>query len=130
MGFRQETITYEKSARTRGESKWTLEKKLKLAVDSVTAFTYKPLRYMSYAGFTIAALGFLYAIEVIVNALAGHPVQGWTSLMIVVLVLGGFQMLMMGVLGEYLWRVLDEARRRPRYLVEASVGIPDRKRAL
>jgi glycosyltransferase involved in cell wall biosynthesis len=122
MGFRQATITYEKQARLHGASKWSLEKKLKLAVDSIAAFTYKPIRYMSYAGFSIAFLGFLYAVDLIINALAGHPVEGWTSLMVVVLVLGGFQMLMMGVLGEYLWRVLDEARRRPRYLIEASIG--------
>jgi dolichol-phosphate mannosyltransferase len=57
---------------------------------------------------------------VIINALAGHPVQGWASLMVVLLVIGGIQMLMMGVLGEYLWRALDEARQRPRYLIEAT----------
>lgn len=128
MGFRQETITYEKHARVHGASKWSFEKKLKLAVDSIAAFTYKPIRYMSYAGFSIAFLGFLYAIDVLINALRGRPVEGWTSLMVVVLVLGGFQMLMMGVLGEYLWRVLDEARRRPRYLIEASVGTPRERR--
>ncbi|MEQ1945544.1 MAG: glycosyltransferase family 2 protein [Bryobacteraceae bacterium] len=122
MGFRQDSVSYEKQARVHGSSKWNLEMKLKLLVDSVTAFTYKPLRYMSYAGFTIATLGFFYALVVIINALAGHPVEGWTSLMVVMLVLGGFQMLMMGVLGEYLWRVLDEARQRPLYLIETTVG--------
>jgi dolichol-phosphate mannosyltransferase len=122
MGFRQDSITYEKQARAHGSSKWNLEMKLKLVVDSITAFTYKPIRLMSYAGFAIAALGFLYAIDVVMNAFLGHPVAGWTSLMVVVLVLGGFQMLMMGILGEYLWRALDESRRRPRYLIEASIG--------
>jgi dolichol-phosphate mannosyltransferase len=66
--------------------------------------------------------GFLYAGVVIVNALAGRPPQGWGSLMVVVLVIGGIQMLMMGVLGEYLWRALDESRRRPPYIVEAVCG--------
>ena len=69
--------------------------------------------------------GFLYAGLVVVNAVTGHPTEGWSSLMVVVLVVGGLQMLMMGVLGEYLWRALDETRRRPRYIVEASLGAPE-----
>ena len=102
MGFRQESLLYVKEARAHGVSKWSLEKKLKLAVDCITSFTYLPIRYMSYAGLIVAVLGFLYAGEVLVNAFRGHPVQGWTSLIIVVLVLGGMQMIMMGILGEYL----------------------------
>ena len=121
MGYRQAMIAYDKQARLHGRSGWSLNKKLKLVVDSVTSFTYLPIRLMSYAGFLIALLGFLYAGLVILNSLTGHPVQGWSSLMVVVLVIGGIQMLMMGVLGEYLWRALDEARRRPRYLIEASI---------
>ena len=122
MGFRQHSITYDKQARAHGASKWTLEKKLKLVVDSVTSFTYLPIRYMSYAGFVVALMGFLYAGLTILNAINGHPVQGWTSLIVVVLVLGGVQMLMLGILGEYLWRALDESRRRPRYLIEGVLG--------
>jgi len=118
MGFRGANIPYEKKARLQGRSGWSLERKLKLVIDSVTSFTYLPIRMMSYLGFIVALLGFIYAGVVIVNSLIGNPVQGWSSLMVVVLVLGGVQMLMMGVLGEYLWRALDEARRRPRYLIE------------
>jgi glycosyltransferase involved in cell wall biosynthesis len=123
MGFRQTTITYDKRARKHGRSGWTLEKKLKLALDSITSFTYLPIRLMSYVGLVVAMLGFLYAVVVIINALAGHAVQGWASLMVVLLVIGGIQMLMMGVLGEYVWRALDEARQRPRYLIEATTEI-------
>jgi dolichol-phosphate mannosyltransferase len=128
MGFKQESVTYEKQARTLGVSSWTLEKKLKLVVDSITAFTYRPIRFMAYAGFLVALVGFLYAGFLIVNTFAGHPVLGWTSLIVVVLLLGGFQMIMMGVLGEYLWRALDESRRRPRFLVESAVGQTRRQR--
>lgn len=119
MGFRQASITYDKQARIHGRSGWNLEKKLKLVLDSVTSFTYLPIRMMSYLGFIVSVLGFLYAGWVIVNALIGRPAYGWSSLMVVVLVIGGVQMLMMGVLGEYLWRTLDETRRRPQYLIEA-----------
>ena len=123
MGFRQETVTYDKHARLHGRSGWTLKKKLKLLVDSVTSFTYLPIRLMSYLGFLVAFAGFIYAGIVIANALSGHPVQGWSSLIVVVLVIGGIQMLMMGVLGEYLWRALDESRGRPRYLIEATTDV-------
>lgn len=120
MGFRQDRIYYDKHARKQGTSGWTLQKKIKLAVDSITSFTFRPIRWMSYLGFVTALLGFLYAGVVVANALAGQPVLGWSSLMVVVLVIGGIQMLMLGVLGEYLWRALDESRGRPRYFIESS----------
>lgn len=118
MGFRQDTITYDKQARLHGQSGWSFGKKLTLLVDSVTSFSFLPIRAMSLLGFIFAILGFLYALVVLFNALAGRPPEGWASLMVVVLVVSGVQMLMMGVLGEYLWRALDETRRRPPYIIE------------
>ena len=122
MGFRQDRIEYVKQARLHGSSGWSLGKKLKLLVDSVTSFTYLPIRMMSYLGFCLALLGFVYAGFVAIHALYGIPVQGWASLMVVVLIVGGFQILLMGVLGEYIWRTLDETRRRPRFLVEDATA--------
>lgn len=122
MGFRQTTLFYDKEARLHGRSGWTLTKKLKLVVDSITSFSYLPIRFMSYLGFAVAFLGFLYAGWVVLNLVSGSPVEGWSSLMVAVLLLGGVQMGMMGVLGEYLWRTLDESRRRPRYLIEATTA--------
>jgi glycosyltransferase involved in cell wall biosynthesis len=119
MGFRQTSIFYTKQARLYGRSGWSLDKKLKLIVDSVTSFTFLPIRLMSYLGLVVAVMGFLYAGVVVANALFGNPIQGWSSLMVIVLVIGGVQMIMMGTLGEYLWRTLDEARHRPKYLIEA-----------
>ena len=123
--FRQATISYNEQARLHGRSGWSLEKKLKLVVDSITSFTYFPIRLMSYVGFTTALLGFLHAGFVVFNALRGLPPQGWASLMVVVLILGGTQMVMLGILGEYLWRALDGSRRRPRYLIEAISGMTE-----
>ncbi len=120
MGFRQTQIFYDKQARLHGRSGWNFRKKLKLFVDSVTSFSYLPIRIMAVLGTCISFAGFLYACIVIFNALTGDPPQGWASLMVVVLVLGGVQMIMMSILGEYLWRALDEARRRPQFLVESS----------
>lgn len=120
MGFRQSTVFCGKRPRLHGQSGWTLGKKTELLVDSVTAFTATPIRLMTYVGFGTALLGFVYAVFVFVHSMQGRVVPGWASLMVVILVVGGIQMLMMGVLGEYVWRALDETRRRPRYLIEQS----------
>jgi polyisoprenyl-phosphate glycosyltransferase len=122
MGFRQTSIIYDKQARLHGKSGWTLEKKVKLVLDSVLSFSYLPVRLMSYAGSIVGLLGFAYAAFIVFNAIAGSPAEGWSSLMVIVLLLGGGQMMMMGILGEYLWRALDESRRRPRYLIEDSTS--------
>ena len=122
MGFRQATIFYSKGARTYGKSGWTLGKKVKIVVDSIMSFSYLPIRLMSYSGLTIAFFGFVYAAVVIANAINGNPISGWASLMVVVLIFSGVQMLMLGTLGEYLWRTLSEARNRPRYNIEAFIG--------
>jgi dolichol-phosphate mannosyltransferase len=118
MGFSQTSIEYTKKPRLHGSSGWSLGKKLKLVVDSLTAFTFAPVRCMSYVGFATALGAFVWAGFIVRNAVFGHPVEGWSSVMVAVLFLGGLQMLMMGVLGEYVWRALDEARRRPSYLIE------------
>ncbi|MEW6715921.1 MAG: glycosyltransferase family 2 protein [Chloroflexota bacterium] len=118
MGFHQVIIRYKKLPRLHGSSGWSLEKKLKLVVDSITSFTYFPIRVMTYVGLTTAFVGFLYAGLVVWNAWRGLPPQGWASLMVAFLVIGGIQMIMMGVLGEYLWRALYESRNRPRYIIE------------
>lgn len=122
MGFRQEQVRYDRQARRSGSSGWSLHKRVKLIVDSLTSFTYLPIRLMSYVGFVTALLGFLYSLVVVYSALHGYPPQGWAALMIVILVIGGIQMIMLGVLGEYIWRALDESRNRPRYIIEADVG--------
>jgi len=93
-----------------------------------------PLKLMTIAGALIASLGFLYAFIIIINSLLGHPVEGWSSLMVAVLTLSGIQIAMLGVMGEYLWRNLDESRKRPLAFVErstnAAVGISRTEDAL
>jgi dolichol-phosphate mannosyltransferase len=119
MGFKQTRILYTKEARLHGETGWTFAKKFKLVIDSVTSFSHFPIRLMSILGFTFALMGFIYALFILYSRLTGSvQVTGFTATMIVILVLGGLQMMMMGVLGEYLWRGLDESRRRPRYMIE------------
>lgn len=126
IGYPQTYITYVKEARHAGISKWTTHKRLKLFFDSLISFSYVPLRFMILMGTISAFFGFLYSLLVFFNAaFRGIPVQGWASLMIVVLLLGGFQMVMMGILGEYLWRTYDETRGRPRYVIEKNTLLDD-----
>jgi dolichol-phosphate mannosyltransferase len=128
MGFQQAIVPYTKKSRFQGRSGWTLAKKIKLVVDSVTSFSFLPIRLMSIAGMLVAFVGFLYTVSIIgLSLFGGVSVQGWSSLMVAVLVLGGIQMMMMGVLGEYLWRALDEARHRPQFLIEATTPTPEHR---
>ncbi len=124
MGFDQAEITYPKAARLSGRSKWTLRKKLKLAVDSFVSFSYFPLRLASACGLLFALSGFAYAAVIAVRAATlGSPVQGWASLMCVLLIVSGVQLIMLGIVGEYLWRTFDETRGRPRYIIEKRINL-------
>jgi polyisoprenyl-phosphate glycosyltransferase len=121
LGFCQSEIKYTKEQRIAGETKWTLSRKLKAFADAFVMFSYAPLRIMSYSGMLCSLLGFFYATFVVFLRLrSSSPVPGWSSLMVVVLVLGGVQMIMLGVLGEYLWRTLEAARHRPAYFLEET----------
>jgi len=120
MGFKQSFLPYVKEARASGHSKWTLGKKTKLFVDSIVSFSSTPIRLMSILGVLFAFGGFGFAIVVILGRLFGFVVAGtgYAALMTVLMVGFGFLMLMLGVIGEYLWRAFDEARGRPRFIVE------------
>jgi len=123
VGFSQSQLYYTRRSREDGESRWTFWKKFKYLVDSILAFSYAPMRFMSAIGFILAFLGLFYALFLIIQRLTFHvAVPGWTALMVVVLVLFGFQFVAMGVTGEYIWRTLDEVRRRPAYIVDRVIG--------
>jgi glycosyltransferase involved in cell wall biosynthesis len=123
-GFRQEFIPYTRKKRRAGKSKWTLAKKVKLAVDSFASFSFSPIRFMSYVGIVVSMTGFAYAGVVVYGRLVHNiRVEGFATLLVVMLVLGGFQLLMLGVLGEYLWRVADEVRGAPAFIIEETLGI-------
>ncbi|HEY1793754.1 MAG TPA: glycosyltransferase family 2 protein [Opitutaceae bacterium] len=124
MGFDQAEVTYAKAARLSGRSKWTLQKKVKLAIDSFVSFSYAPVRLSSACGLVFAAGGFTYAVYLALRALIyGNPVQGWSSTMCVILIVSGVQLSMLGIFGEYLWRTFDEARGRPRYVIEKRINL-------
>jgi polyisoprenyl-phosphate glycosyltransferase len=123
IGFKTEKIYYVRKEREIGESRWTLAKKIKLFVDSFLAFSYVPIRFMSITGFIVSILSFLAGIYLVINKFVNNvPVQGWTSSMVIILFVSGMQMIMMGVIGEYLWRNFDESRKRPVFIIEEKVG--------
>jgi glycosyltransferase involved in cell wall biosynthesis len=120
LGFRQEQIEYDKQQRLHGQSGWTLSKKLKLVIDSVTAFSEFPIRLCSYGGLLLIAAG-------LATAIGGVLVQPGLSagiLLVLAVMIGltGVQLLALGVVGEYVWRVLEQSRGRPIYLIEATTG--------
>lgn len=118
-GFKIKFIPYRRKKREVGKSRWTFGKKLKYLIDGMLAYSYLPLRFMSVAGVVISGLGFLYAIVIFFSKIfGGIPIVGWAPLMIMILVLSGFQMLMLGVIGEYLWRTLDQVRNREHFVIE------------
>jgi glycosyltransferase involved in cell wall biosynthesis len=121
LGFDPKVLYYHRREREKryGGSMWTFAKKVKYFVDSFVAFSYVPVRAASLLGTILSMIGLLYALGVVVFRLCYDvPVQGWTSLMVVLLVVSGAQLLMTGILGEYLWRNLEETRRRPRFVIE------------
>jgi dolichol-phosphate mannosyltransferase len=97
----------------------------KSAVDTFVSFSFLPIRAISVLGLIVSGLSFLFGFYVLIDKLIfGTKLEGWTSVMLAVLILGGVQLVMLGVLGEYLWRILDETRGRPLYIVERTLGLP------
>jgi glycosyltransferase involved in cell wall biosynthesis len=123
VGFRQVGIPYERPARARGESSWSLWKLWNFALDGITGFTTAPLRIWSYVGALVALAAFAYGTFLILYTLVtGGDVPGFASLMVAVLFLGGVQLISLGVLGEYLGRLYQESKGRPLYLVDRTYG--------
>lgn len=117
-GFRQTRIFYDRKQRKIGRSGWSFWKKMELAVSVLTQFSYLPIRACTALGIFLAFAGFLYGFFIVVSRLTLQiQVQGWSAIMVVMLVIGGFQLIFLGAIGEYLWRMFDEVRKRPVYIV-------------
>jgi len=119
IGFKSANVYFHRKDREIGESKWTFSKKFKLVIDSMMSFSYFPIKFMSGLGVVMAILSFIWIIEVLLEyCILGTPVQGWSTLMCLVLFSSGMILLMLGVLGEYLWRTLDATRNRPVFIID------------
>jgi glycosyltransferase involved in cell wall biosynthesis len=125
IGFSQKAVPYRRDPRFAGETKWNYWKLWNFALEGITSFTIAPLKVATYTGVAIALLSFLYAAVVIYKTIAyGEPVRGYPSLIVVVLFLGGVQLLSIGVMGEYLGRLFNEAKGRPLYFTNAYERAP------
>ena len=121
LGFKHEQVDYERRSRLHGESKWNFNSRLKLAMDWLIAFSGAPLKLLTVAGISISLLAFLYGLFLVISYFAsGSPVQGWTSLTVLITFLAGLQLFGLGLIGEYLGRTLDESRKRPLYFIEQN----------
>ncbi len=119
VGFKKIEILYDRDERAAGNTKWSYPKLINLAVDGITSFTTSPLRAASIAGIVISCIAFLYILYLLIRPLFGVPTgDGYSSLMAVILFLGGVQLLSLGVIGEYVGRIFNETKQRPLYLIE------------
>ena len=120
LGFRQEFVAYDKQPRLSGQSGWTLARKIKLVVDSITSFSDFPIRLCTYTGLAL----FACSLVLLIFAVVLLPQLGGGVLLLLSLIVGlaGLQLVAVGVVGEYVWRALEESRRRPPYLIEAMAG--------
>jgi dolichol-phosphate mannosyltransferase len=124
VGFRQIGVEYERDARHAGVTKYSLRKLVRLALSGYVGFSTVPLRTAAWLGFASATAGFGIALWAVATKLLDIPSpRGWASTMAVILFVGGVQLLVLGVLGEYLGRIYDEVRRRPLYVVRSRVGL-------
>lgn len=119
MGFKTKVINYVRQKRIAGKSRWTFGKKLTYLLDSLLSYSFAPIRIMSIIGAFTAIAGFIYAFVIFLSKVFWDiPVTGWAPLMIIILILGGLQLLMLGIIGEYLWRTLSQVRNRDFYIVD------------
>ncbi len=129
IGLPTAIIDYVPAERRSGVSKYSLSKMFSLALDGITSFSTRPLRLTSFAGLLISGAGFVYALYALaVRLFTNKAVEGWTSLLISVLIIGGIQLLSLGILGEYLGKLFLEAKGRPHYIVAETSAMPSAPR--
>ena len=118
FGYKTTFIPYTRVKRAIGRSQYTFAKRLKNSLDAILDSSYLPIRFISLVGVLTACAGFLYAVNIVYGRLRHDiPFTGWAPIMILILVIGGLLMLMLGIIGEYVWRIYDEVRGKPNYVV-------------
>ncbi len=124
VGFKQSAVYYERAARHAGTTKYPVWKSARLAWDALTSFSGTPLRWMTFLGLLVSFAGGLLALRIVIGKLLGHTetVPGWTSMVTLMLILGGVQLVCMGLVGQYVSRVYEESKKRPLYYITEKVG--------
>jgi polyisoprenyl-phosphate glycosyltransferase len=124
VGFTQTAVSYERDARTAGETKYTLRKMLRFSLDAIASFSHLPLQLATYIGLISATIAFILIPVVVALHFAGSYLPGFGSLTIAILLLGGIQLIALGVIGEYVGRIYDEVKHRPLYIVREERNRP------
>ncbi len=123
IGYDIKYIPYKRSKRKTGKSQWTFSMKLKWFIDSLMSYSLFPIRAMTSIGIILSVSGFMYAIYVFIDGLLSDDyVPGNAVVVVLILILSGFQILMLGVIGEYIWRTLSQVRNRSQYIIEEIIG--------
>lgn len=125
VGFQSAQVPYERGERFAGESKYPLKKMIAFAMDGITSFSVKPIRMILMLGAVVFCVSVIMLLYFLVRKLAGHTVDGWTSLACSIWALGGIQLLSLGVIGEYIGKIYNETKRRPRYIVAEVLDAPE-----
>ena len=125
IGYPWTTVEYARAKRFAGESKYPLKKMLSFAFDGITSFSVKPLRLIRTLGAVIFALSLVMLLWTLVRWIAGATVSGWASLMCSIWMIGGIQLLALGVIGEYIGKVYSETKARPRFIIERVLNDRD-----
>lgn len=119
IGYASTTVEYERHERFAGESKYPLKKMLSFAFDGISSFSVKPMRMIIHAGILMFAVSIIMLVYSLIRNWMGETIVGWTSLMLSIWMVGGIQLLCLGVIGEYIGKIYNEAKKRPRYLIES-----------
>ena len=125
IGFNQVPFLYDRQERLAGETKYPLGKMIRFALDALTGFSSAPLKLASHAGLWLAVGSLVLILYIVYSWIGGRSIQGWTSLMLVVVVLGAVQMFVLALMGEYIGRLYNEAKRRPLYIIQEIAGRPE-----
>jgi glycosyltransferase involved in cell wall biosynthesis len=129
VGLRQTGFEYERDARYAGESKYSFTKLVRLAFDGLVSYSFAPLRLVSNLGMLVSLSALVYMVYLMLARLFGDlTIQGWTSTVVIVLFLGGIQLLSLGIIGEYIGRIFDEVKQRPQYVIGDSLGVGPSRR--
>lgn len=121
IGFRTATVEYERDKRFAGESKYPLKKMMSFAIDGITSCSIKPIRLITTFGFLIFLISMLLLVYVVVGHFLGNTVQGWPTLMVMLCFFGGFQIMSIGVVGEYVGKIYMETKERPRFIISDTI---------
>ncbi|MCE2575921.1 glycosyltransferase family 2 protein [Komagataeibacter sp. FNDCR2] len=126
IGFPSTEVHYDRRERTAGVSKYPLHKMIALALEGITSMTVTPLRLITLGGFCISFMSVLAIVVVLINKIAGNPIQGWASVIVAIFFIGGIQMLSLGIIGEYIGKIYLETKQRPRFHIEEKEGFHSR----